>query len=95
MKKLFIVLMLLVGVQQISADATSTLKSDCQQEKPTRYLLGLTEGIKTTLMPKNVRTSLSNDKIVTIACKNTIAKGYSYRFNLMLRAEIRKTIQSK
>lgn len=95
MKRLFITLMLLIGIQQVSANPLATLKGDCEQAKPTDYLLGLTEGIRTTMMPKDVRTSLSNNEIATIACKNAIAKNYSHRFNLMLRAEIRNLIQNR
>lgn len=87
--------MLFAGMQLVSANSTPSLKDDCQKVKPTDYLLGLTQGIRTTLMPKNIQTSLSNHEIVTTACKKTIAKNYSHRFNLMLRSEIRKLLQSK
>ena len=95
MKKLFIILLLLGGLQVISASSLSNLQEQCQQEKPTDYLLGLTEGIRTTLMPKNIKTSLTNDAIVSTACKVTVAKNYSHKFNLMLRAQIRNLLQTR
>lgn len=95
LKKLFITIMLLAGIQTLTANPTFNLLNDCKQEKPTDYLLGLTEGIRTTLMPKNIKTSLANYEIVSLACKKTVAKNHPYRFDLMLRAEIRNVLQNR